>query len=662
MHEVTRCRHRQFLHLLLLPVGPPSAGALTLSLIMGDCRIRVQASIALIRRLGRQTSESSASSASATTGSAGRDDAHTSADVPDPTAVLLLEAKNWASDATIRELMEELSIPASLVATAFGSKANEQSTGAEVPSLRVLDLLESHAAKLWDCTRFPPVDITSWSLILYPDHVGLKSRTLYDAGWFPSGTLLLLPYEQSSPSTSSKDALHDDPQYNRVVPTSAADPSRRVELQGSMAAVTGNGASRPPPSQVMAAVSCRFASDSVENEPMRDAAALAERAKNRATKRAAEESRLQKLEDRIRKLDEDHLKSTKNKTVSDQVQRMLIKSRASGRSDLKVRDRFYLRCLVDDGISTKTEEFRYFSHQDTVGRILSSFFCSTKPMSELLVRRQKSYRRLPVLSRVCELVANNHLSEFDRVVVRWYDPTIDDGPTSSVDDNTDVCDTVAEQAPEANKSRNHLTPASDSDRQEREHPAVNGETTHDGPSPTAPLASTRTDLDRQLHDALAMHDQGTKQGKAAQRSKSAAASSAASIKVRQMQMKGRAVGDKKRVAKDHDRFYVELVTVVVDDAVDDSSEATIRVVESTAVFMARTDPISRLFRDCVRSDIVPTSGSTLAHIDLYVPNPSTTADTAPSFRRIEDSTATFADAERDGVVKCFDRVVAYVRR
>jgi hypothetical protein len=78
--------------------------------------------------------------------------------------------------------------------------------------------------------------------------------------------------------------------------------------------------------------------------------------------------------------------------------------------------------------------------------------------------------------------------------------------------------------------------------------------------------------------------------------------------------------------------------------------------------MARTDPLSRLIRDCVRSDVVPASGNALAHIDLLVPNPSSTADPASSFRRIEDSTVSFADAERGGVVKCFDRVVAYVRR
>jgi hypothetical protein len=619
---------------------------------MGDCRIRVQVSKALLRHVvvERQTSDSSALSTSEIMADASNDD------VPDPSVLVLLEAKNWASDSTIRELMEELLIPSSLLAPPSSSPAaNEQSNGAEVP-IRVLALLESHVAKLWDCTRFPPVDITSWPLELYSDQVGLKSRTLYDAGWFPGGTLVLLPRAQSSPAISSRDALHDDPQYNRIAPTAANDPSRRVELQGS----AGSGAVRPTPSQVLSAVSSRFASDSVEDEAMRDAEALAERVKNQNIKRAKEEARLQKLEARIRKLDEDNLKSAKNKKVSDQVQRMLIKSRASGRSDLKVQDRFYLRCLVDDGISSTSEEFRYFSTQDTAGRILSSFSCATKPASELLVSRQSSYRRLPVLSRVYELVADGHLSEFDRVVLRWYDPDFDDGPTSSVDD-----DTVAEKASEAKGAPNNLPseiPASGSRHEEGDAPLIKGEAAHGCPPPTASLAATPAALlSRQLHDALAAHDQGTRNGKAAQGSTSTAAGTAASVKVRQMQMKGRAVGDKKRV-KIEDRFYVDLV-IVAD--VDETAETTMRVVESSAVFMAKTDPLSRLIRDCVRSDILTTGNSSAmirpVQIDLLVPSPPGTAETA-SFRPIADSAVTFAGAERDGILKCFDRVVAYVHR
>jgi hypothetical protein len=627
--------------------------------LMGDCRIRVQVSKALLRHVvvGRQTSASSSSlSTSATTKTTvtGTSDD----DLRDPSdLVVLLEAKNWASDSTIRELMENLSIPSSLLTAPSSSPAaNEPSNGAEVPT-RVLALLESHVAKLWDCTRFPPVDITSWPLELYSDQVGLKSRTLCDAGWFPGGTLVLLPHAQSSPAISSRDALHDDPQYNRIAPAAANDPSRRVELQGS----AGSGADRPTPSQVLSAVSSRFASDSVEDEAMRDAEALAERVKNRNIKRAKEEARLQKLEARIRKLDEVNLTSAKNKKVSDQVQRMLIKSRASGRSDLKVQDRFYLRCLVDDGISSMAEEFRYFSTQDTTGRILSSFSCATKPASELLVSRQSSYRRLPVLSRVYELVADGHLSEFDRVVVRWYDPDVDDGPTSSVDDNADDNDAVVEHVNEVNDAPNNLPseiPSSGSRHEEGEASLTNGAATHEGSPPTASLAATPADhVLQQLHDALAAHDQGTRNGKATQRS----TSTAAFAKVRQMQMKGRAVGDKKRV-KIEDRFFVELV--IVADA-GDSAETAMRVVESSAVFMAKTDSLSRLIRDCVRSDILTPGLSSAAaqpaQIDLLVPSPSGTAETA-SFRPIADATVTFADAERDGIFKCFDRVVAYVHR
>jgi hypothetical protein len=212
---------------------------------MGDCRIRVRVSKALLRHVvvGRQTSDSSSAlPTTATTKSTVADASEV--DVPDPSDLVLLEAKNWASDSTIRELVEELSIPSSLLAAPSSSTAaNEPSAGAEVPIV-VLGLLESHVAKLWDCTRFPPVNITSWPLDLYSDQVGLKSRTLYDAGWFPGGTLVLLPYAQPSLAISSQGALHDDPQYNRIAPAAANDPSRRVVLQGS----AGSGADRPTPS------------------------------------------------------------------------------------------------------------------------------------------------------------------------------------------------------------------------------------------------------------------------------------------------------------------------------------------------------------------------------------------------------------------------------
>jgi hypothetical protein len=117
----------------------------------------------------------------------------------------------------VRELFEDINIT-----------VGNENENHEISVLRLLTATPGVSA--WDITEHPPQNITEWPLLTYSDTKGLKSRTLYAAGWFPSARIAIVaPGDDIDDffvdSTSAADK-YEDYQYNSV-----AISRRRIRLQ-----------------------------------------------------------------------------------------------------------------------------------------------------------------------------------------------------------------------------------------------------------------------------------------------------------------------------------------------------------------------------------------------------------------------------------------------
>ena len=511
-----------------------------------------------------------------------------------------------SADTTVREVLESTRI-------GVGDGSNIKDTTALLSLLTTGD-----GSTLWDCTLYPPRNITDWPIDTFSEISGLKSKTLYDAGWFPSGRLYLLAagVDLDQIMLQSSHEKYEDSQFNKIQAVSSSNNHQAtVQLveQSSLAETL------PLPSQVLHAVTTRFDHDDASNETDQAiVAAKLQQRKNRLEIEAKEQARNQKLAERIQRLEQMQSSSNKNKAVSEQVQRMLIKSRATGRKELKQQDRIYFRYVVIDAQDETfvKEEYRYISSQDTAGRIAASFEVPTGKLSELLVRRNSrlsaettpsiEYKRLPTLMRMYEALSSMVLSEFDQIIVRIYDPQIDSPtPPVTAEDETTAMDVEEFQ----------VEPSPSDDLLKESGPASS---LHQNWEPAAGSA-----YDRLFEQLQSLDKKGPKK------------TSAAAIKVRQMQMKSKSKGDEKRI-KMEERFFLELVT-----AVDDGKNTQVTV---APVFLGKSDSIERLLTDCASAP----SGSGWYHEFLVA---------GDGLRRITDPSMRLSEAQALGVLQCFDRIV-----
>ena len=474
--------------------------------------------------------------------------------------------KEYASDATIRDVRDDF----------FGS-------------------LSLNTICIWDCTLHPPKDISKWLFEEFPDHTGPKSKTLYDAGCFPSAVWQVLPHG-TQPANRS---VMEDIQYNNLRHAennnvSSTIASTKVELLVDSQPIT----EQLKPSEVLHSITKRFKGDSADDM---DAAQLARR-KNQLERRAKEAARNQKLEARIKKL-----KGINKGGASEQVRKMLLKSRCTGAESLKMQDRIYLHVAVIHGGETDvvSEQFRYFSRQDTVARIVQSCFAPKPPQQvELLVSvSDQTYRRLPITLRLYEATEKGFLKEVDSIVIRYFGPP-DGEPTTSIleDDKEDV----------------EPLDVSMTDVVQEEHSPI----PPDEPSLSSAPAALPQDLVDRFNTAVAVLDKKSKTKK-----------SASAIKVRQMMMKSKAKGDVKRTPKIENRFFVELVLVV-----ENNGSAS-----SSFVFMARQDSVERLLKEHVKTGCK--AYATMKDEGAYVEIPTESS---------------LEELEARNLLHCFDRLVVVV--
>lgn len=667
----------------------------------------------------------------------------------------------YSADTTIREVIEGNTILWKLYSfygTASGTNQLQSSSTSTSTSSSSSLTVPIVPFNLWDCTLHPPQNITTWPLNDYPNLSGPKSLTLHSAGWFPSGTLLAIPSSRSKDSTDNHDetdydddddnvqllsqwlhppgsgttgSVYDDVQYNTIRRNNNSTNSHinnqatRVEFKSSSFNQAQQQqqhkqehiANLPLPSQVMASVANRFRTEGDSgnnNKSHEEEEAIALRRRNKQQRIEKEQQRMSKLEQRIAILEQQQLQNKKtnneetttrknsnnnNKPVSDQVLKMLIKSRATGDTNLKMRDRIYFQSLllfddIDDdndndgvtrnnGPSSTGKVYRYFSPQDTFAKIANTFggrdddsINKNNSNKEVLCRVQKMkrttsplkeqdnqgpisrpnnvegtiidcyvYRRFPMAMRVYEAISDGYLtndndsSQVNTLIVRWYKHPHDATPS------------ILEQEQQQN------------DDDDDDNSIVEGVDTP--VEPYIPITDDMTAIeegslphdmtgdgcfeDSTLLEAISVLD-GTK-------GKKSSSSSAAIVKVRQMKMKSKAKGDTKRIPKAENRFFLEVVVVerVSNNGTDGGRGGGINVT-SDYYFMARTDPLGRILQYVVLPS--GSSGST-----------TTTATTVTEeweflvlqddgkFRPVRNVSVSLEEAEDQGIIKSFDRII-----
>jgi hypothetical protein len=428
-------------------------------------------------------------------------------------------------------------------------------------TFRLLDL----DAACWDCTKYP---ITLFNL--------KQTNTLYGAGWFPSGCLIMMPHGVP-PLIHS----HEDAESSALIQTTTPT----IKTTNTLV----------KPSELLHSLTQRHGTS--DDTTTLDAARL--RHVNCVAQQDKEQEQNRKKEARIQAL------SSKNTGVANQVTRMLIKSRATGRDDLKQQDRIYFRFLLGT-----TEEFRFVSPQDTMGRILSSFVIPKGCTGELLYGN----RRLPVLLRVYAAMERDYVTEFDQIVVRIFD-------------------TAREEAYKSIEEKDNDEDAIIVDTADHERPLGNAQPIHNPLMVSDNALELQSEICSSIDSTVSAHILQAIQPFLGQNK----TLGSASIKVRQMKMKSQAKGDAKRIKKMEDRFFVELVTVR-----DDGKTCIASVAH---VFVGRCDTLDRLLRDCAGG--VPADASW----EFLVP------DNSMGLRKIHDTALKLVTAEQQELLHCYDRLV-----
>ena len=654
---------------------------------MGECRLRFRLDSSLCN--DRPTTNEPAHNAASKAGS-----------MPQILLKTICFSKVFSSDTTIREAMDETTL----------SDAKELDPSLYSTDLSIRALMRGEKrARLWDCTLHPPRDITDWPLHTFSAIKGSKSKTLYAAGWFPSGTLALLP-----PNTLPKlSPLEEDIQFNRRQRTPLEAPTNEAGKQQQQ--------NQQKPSEIISAAKSRFdASDDVKQEAIAESIKKTRHEKDEQ-RRKHDANRKRRLERCLNKLDHQIAKSAasgRNASVSAQVRRMLVKSKATGRANLAVQDRVYLHFIVleenevHEGKQDQArEDYRFYSRQDTIGRVLESFKVPEGFIIEFIVRIShdgdsdgvEEYGKLPSLMRLYEAIENRYLSTDDnKVILRILDPmkheqtpvverilshldpvVLEDPPDSSINDPSSTThgpsqysdagklDPSPLEDPPAISSNEdgvdtglsslNVTSIEDTDLQvaPSSDTVVTSRTLSSDPcgskseDDSVELSSrSSTVFNTQLVQAVQSALQGGTSSSSKRRTKSSK-TSAAATKVYQMQIKSKAIGDSKRVPT-LDRFYLQAVVVTIDDKTGGFSVQSVK-----NHFLATTDKLSRLVRDYYSSYSLSVNGmtTTVQDWDYLVLPAMSMEDEKVALRRVLDPSHSLKELKDRAHFQPFDTMI-----
>jgi len=233
-----------------------------------------------------------------------------------------------------------------------------------------------------------------------------------------------------------------------------------------------------------------------------------------------------------------------------------------------------------------------------------------------------SYRRIPVLTRLYEAISLKYLSEFDKIIIRFYDPNCEE-PTTSIESR----DNETEGLISGSASEQKISVTIENTTPDAEKPSITGDDSID------------IVVDQELADTI----QSAIDNDSRVKKTSAKKQTAASIKVRQMKIKSKAHGDCKRLKLVEQRFFVELVLVGrgINCAI-------------SPVFTGKEDTFERLVRDCILTlpSLSKLTNPQNNEFELLTPTSSPS-----SFRRIHDMTMSLKEAESKQILSNFDTLI-----
>ena len=539
---------------------------------------------------------------------------------------------------------------------------------------------------IYDCTLYPPLDVTPTAM-QFNQPTGPNSKTLQSLQWFPSAKLVIFKSndEQARESLLKSDIhLQEDYQYNLPATTTsttmATSSTHKHSMNGqsSLSAPTLIGhAKRPLPSQLFQAVQNRF-----ENDETLLASASSFHPTSATTtttttlanvKRRTETERRKQIDARLQKLDE----NGKQSKVSAQVKKMLIKSRAEGDKKIRVEDRFYLETVLllvmdDDSDSSCgmnsagsnnsnnsnsnsnsdpssiSSTHRFYSRSSNVGKIVSSatkeLNLGSDAMAELVVLVKHGdgnhngtasdtvYRRLPNTMPLYEAERSSYLSSFDRAIVRVFRRS---NAASFMDNSTPLVGSTGSEGSESiapQPEHAHEQEKAVDSRLQVEESDVAIMTTESSlleGGGGGDHADTLSEEERAMHLKIKQLIQELDgKSKTAKKKKTAA-----TAKVRQILLKSKSKGDKKVPEKD--LFYFEVLFI------NGAFEATV-----SPLHVSKYDAIG----------VVTKSLSKDGSAYMILADKSHT-DGADDYFSIIPNDVRCMDAEKQGLVKSFDRIV-----
>ena len=312
---------------------------------MGDCRIRIQILESLLYTISYNNNNNIVST--------------------NTNKLQSLSVQVWSADTTVYDLFQSIHIPSvSINDQQHGTPSNE--TIKTTVTLLSLLLQQQNLISIWDCTIYPSRNITD----IYCNNHTCHTHTLYIAGWYPSGSIQILPFHAIESIRISSD-IYDDYQYNNnhntypkkssnidhhdndIQKNENASKQQQVQLmirKGDNTNDTTISESMILPSQVLLGITQRN-----DNDHYMKTATLSEQNHMKEKRQQQSQQKLQvqrrkyeRLDLRIRQLSNvsSLLKTNSNAVITDQVRTMLIKSRAIGRSSIVPQDRIYVHCIL----------------------------------------------------------------------------------------------------------------------------------------------------------------------------------------------------------------------------------------------------------------------------------------------------------------------------
>ena len=377
--------------------------------------------------------------------------------------------------------------------------------------------------------------------------------------------------------------------------------------------------------------------------------------------------------------------------MSEQVRKMLIKSRATGLQkidkNIQLHDRVYLHCILwydnhhskdievdkntpndTPSLSNNDETFIYVSIQDTIGRVVDHFlpnkslpqqFAFAKEMLLPRIRIASGqqdgheYQRLASTSRFYEAIERQLIlkSNINTVIIRFFNPNEQDA-TPLLDFVTTINPDVSIGAANVDSVPTTFTTDEAIDSMNGDVEIHERNTTTESTAILFPTVAGGTY--KQLWDTVSKHLVTT--------SNSDPKRISAKEKVRQMQMKSKAIGDTKRIQRMEHRLFLQLISVVLNRTTN-----AMQVNGNTPIFVSRYDNVQRLVSD----QTLQKNGTTAWELLIPIFSKSTTAcaidcDTTSSdhkFRLVassvnqKNSKVTWEDLIHQEKVNCFGIVL-----